>query len=124
MAPYLYVAAGGAAGSCARYWLGNHIASRYGSSFPWGTFVINVTGSLVIGAFLALALERAALDPRWRLLVAVGFCGGYTTYSTFAWETARLLQMRSFAYAALNVAGSAVASVLAVLGGMALARWR
>ena len=120
---YLLIAVGGAVGSCLRYWLGSHIASRYGTAFPWGTFVINVTGSLVIGVFLALTLERAPIDPRWRFLVAVGFCGGYTTFSTFTYETAQLLQGRGLVLAVANVVLSAVVGIAAVFGGAALSRW-
>lgn len=119
----LLIALGGAAGSVARYEVGSWIAARSGASFPWGTLGVNVTGSLVLGFFLTLALERVAVDPRWRLLVAVGFCGGYTTFSTLAWETAKLIDARSAAYAAANVGGSAVAGVVAVYAGAALARW-
>jgi CrcB protein len=119
---WLIISFGGAIGSIARYELGAWIASRWGAAFPWGTFVINVTGSLVLGFFLALATERLPLDPRWRFLVAIGFCGGYTTFSTFAYETAHLLNARDLALALANVAGSAVFSVLAVFGGAALAR--
>jgi CrcB protein len=117
------IAIGGAIGSCMRYEIGAFIARRYGTAFPWGTFVINVTGSFIIGLFLQIALERVELDPRWRFLVAVGFCGGYTTFSTFAYETTKLLQGRNLLFAAANVGGSAVAGILAAAAGMALARW-
>jgi fluoride exporter len=120
---YLIVALGSAVGGCLRYGLGGFISSRWGTAFPWGTFVINVTGSFVIGAFLTFALQRIDIDPRWRLLVAVGFCGGYTTFSTFAWETAMLLQSRELSFALGNVLGSAVAGVLGILGGARFARW-
>lgn len=120
---YLLVALGSAIGGCARYGIGGLIASRWGTAFPWSTVVINVTGSFVIGLFLTAAMERAAVDPRWRLLVAVGFCGGYTTFSTFAWETVSLLDGRNFAFAAANVSGSAIAGVAAIYAGAALARW-
>ncbi|MGH7295146.1 MAG: fluoride efflux transporter CrcB [Polyangiaceae bacterium] len=114
---------GGALGSWLRYEFGAALARRYGTAFPWGTFVINVTGSFVIGAFLTLAADRIDLDPRWRFFVAIGFCGGYTTFSTFAWETAKLLEGRSLLYAIGNVGGSAVCGVLAVVAGAATARW-
>jgi CrcB protein len=119
---WLIISVGGAIGSIARYELGAWISSRWGAAFPWGTFVLNVTGSLVIGFVLAAATERLPLDPRWRFFVAVGFCGGYTTFSTFAYETAKLLAARDIAFAVANVAGSAVAGILAVIGGAALAR--
>jgi CrcB protein len=119
---YLLVALGSALGGCLRYALSTLIAARHQSALPWGTLVINVSGSLVLGFFLAVALGRLALDPRLRLLVAVGFCGGYTTFSTFAWETATLLELRRTWLAAAYAAASALASVVAVLLGAALGR--
>jgi CrcB protein len=119
----LLIALGGALGSCTRYEVSAWVASRWGTSFPWGTFLVNVTGSLLIGAFLTFALERTAIDPRWRFFIAIGFCGGYTTFSTFAWETAKLIEGRNLFYALGNAGGSAIASVLAILVGSALARW-
>lgn len=119
---FLLVFVGGGIGSCARYGLGVFIANRLGSGFPWGTFVINSSGSFVIGLFLTAAVELVEIDPRWRLLVAVGFCGGYTTFSTFAYETAKLLEGRDLAFVLLNTVGSVVCGVLAIFGGAALAR--
>jgi CrcB protein len=114
--------AGGALGTCARYFLGVRIAQRLGAGFPWGTFAINVSGSFVIGAFMAVASERLTLDPRWRLFIATGFCGGYTTFSTFAYETVQLASGKDWALAALNVGGSVFAGLLAVVAGALLAR--
>ena len=71
----------------ARYFLSGYIARAFSTTFPYGTLLINVTGSLVLGFFLVLAGERMLLDPRWRLLVAIGFCGSYTTFSSYAFET-------------------------------------
>ena len=119
---YALIALGGALGSCARYRLGSFIASRWGTAFPWGTFAVNVTGSIVIGAFLAVAGDRLHLDPRWRFFLAIGFCGGYTTFSTFTYETAMLIEARALGYAVANVALSSLAGVLGVFGGAALAR--
>ena len=118
---YLLVALGGAVGSCARYALGGWVSARTGGTFPWGTLIVNVTGCFVIGVFLTAAVDRLVLDPRWRLLVAVGFCGGYTTFSTLAFETSKLLDARSVAFATLNVAGSFVAGIVAVRLGSAIA---
>ena len=119
---YLLVAAGSAVGGCARYAVGNLLAARVEGGFPFGTFVVNATGCFVIGFLLSWGLGRAPVDPAWRLLVATGFCGGYTTFSAFAWETVRLAEGGNLAYAAANVAGSAVAGLLAVLAGSTLAR--
>ena len=121
---YLAVAAGGALGAVARYFLGGTILSRVGSPFPTATFVINVTGSFVLGFFMTVATERAMFGQHLRLAVAVGFVGAYTTFSTFEYETLRLAEERGFVLALLNVVLSVAVGFAAVWGGMALAhRW-
>jgi len=119
----LFVAAGGAIGSVTRYLVGGWIANRFGAAFPYGTFVINVTGSFIIGFFLAFAQERAALSPYWRLFFAVGFVGGYTTFSTFEYEGIRLLQDREMLLASVYLIGSVVTGGIAVFGGIVLGSW-
>jgi CrcB protein len=119
---YLIIGIGGFLGCNARYLLGGWIAARYGTSFPYGTMVINVSGSFIIGFFLVLISERFIVHPNWRLLVAIGFLGGYTTFSTFSFETATLIQQRSFFRALVNMVGSVVLGQVAVLIGMILAR--
>ena len=89
---YLAVALGGAAGAMLRFFLGGVIISRQIAPFPLATFVINVTGSFIIGFFLTLAAEKLKIDPYIRLMVVVGFVGAYTTFSTFEYETARLVE--------------------------------
>ena len=84
---YLWIALGAVAGAIARYALSGYIARVFSSAFPYGTLIINVSGSLVLGFFLVLAGERMLLDPRWRMLVAIGFCGSYTTLSSYAFES-------------------------------------
>ena len=120
MLEVLFVAAGGAIGSVTRYLVGGWIANRFGAAFPYGTFVINVTGSFIIGFFLAFAQERAALSPYWRLFFAVGFVGGYTTFSTFEYEGIRLLQDREMLLASVYLIGSVVTGSIAVFGGIVL----
>jgi CrcB protein len=120
---YAIVALGSAVGGCARYALGGWISDRAGATFPWGTFVVNVTGCFVLGFFMTAALERLDIDPRWRLLVAVGVCGGYTTFSAFAYETSKLVAGRDYLFAGANVVSSAFAGLAAVWCGTALARW-
>ena len=110
---WLLVALGGAAGAVARYGVGAWMGSRPGEGFPWATFAINVSGSLLLGV-LARALPADAHGAR--ALLAVGFCGAYTTFSTFSAETLLLLEQRAWTTAALYVAGS----VLAGLAGAAL----
>src|SRR3982751_288240 len=119
---YLAVAAGGALGAVLRYYLGGTVLGRAAAPFPTATFVINVTGSFVLGLFLTLATERVHMSPHLRLAVAVGFVGAYTTFSTFEYETARLVEERDFIRAFLNVVLSFVVGFIAVWGGIITAR--
>jgi len=119
----LLVALGGAIGSVARYLMGGWFASRLGPAFPYGTFAINISGSFIIGLFLAFAERRASLSPYWRLFFAVGFVGGYTTFSTFEYEAVRLLQDDELLLGALYVAGSVVTGAFGVLAGIVLGSW-
>lgn len=119
----LWVGLGGFLGANARYLLGGWIAARYGSLFPYGTFVINISGSFILGFFLAFAQDRAWVQPNLRLLFAVGFVGAYTTFSTFEYESMRLLQDGEFLLAAANIFGSVTVGALAAISGMALGNW-
>ena len=89
--PYLFVAIGGALGAIARFALTSVVARRTGGYWPWGTFVVNISGCVAIGLVLAIADARADLHPGWRYLIPTGFIGAYTTFSAFEWETRRLL---------------------------------
>jgi CrcB protein len=119
---YLLVGIGGFLGANARYLLGSWIAQRYGTSFPYGTLVINVSGSFIIGFFLVLISERFVLHPNWRLFFAVGFLGAYTTFSTFSFESLALIQGGSWLLGLANVIGSVLLGLVAALIGMAVAR--
>lgn len=116
----LLVSAGAVAGANLRYGIGLLFARTAPTAFPWATFLINVTGSFVLGAFLGWAALRLP-DAGWRLLVAVGFCGAYTTFSTFSLEVYDLLRQRAVLVAAAYVAGSVVAGVAGVAAGDAVA---
>jgi CrcB protein len=122
MLAYLWVAIGGALGSVSRYWLSGFVANRYGDAFPWGTILINVTGSLVIGFFAALTGPdgRWSAAPGLRMFFMVGICGGYTTFSAFSLQTLRLLQNREWLYAGGNIALSVGLCLIAVWLGYLL----
>ncbi len=122
MSKLIVVALGGAIGAVARYWLGGLINSRLPMQFPLGTFIINVTGSFIIGFFLTLVSQRITVHPNWRLLIAVGFVGAYTTFSTFEFETLKLIEEGSVVSAALNVILSFVLGFIAVWLGVTAAR--
>jgi CrcB protein len=81
---YLWIALGAVVGASARYFLSGFIAKVFPSGFPYGTLIINITGSLLLGFFLVWTSERVLIDARWRLLIAIGFCGSYTTFSSYA----------------------------------------
>ena len=118
----LIVGFGGAAGAIARYMVGGWVQERWGPSFPYGTFVINVSGSFIIGLFATLAI-RYAWNDYWRLLIAVGFVGAYTTFSTFEYETIQLIAEGSrYKAAAVNLLGSVVAGFFAAYVGVVVAR--
>jgi CrcB protein len=121
MQKYLLIAAGGALGSMARYWVGSTIAGRLGTRFPYGTFVINITACIVIGFSLTYLGKRTGMDPAWRFLIAVGFIGAYSTFSTFEWETLSTLRSGAFALSALYAVGSLILGLAATWCGAALA---
>lgn len=119
-----WVGLGGFLGANARYWLGGWIAARWGTGFPWATFVINITGSFVLGLFVTLITERFVVlhAPTLRLLVAVGFIGAYTTFSTFEFETLELVETATWLRACANAFGSLFVGFAAVWLGVLLAR--
>jgi len=99
---WIAIAAGGALGALARYSVGTWVAARWGSNFPWGTLLINVSGSLLLGLFSAWSVRRVGLPVELRLFFAVGFCGAYTTFSTFALDTITLGQADLFSASLSN----------------------
>ena len=124
MVTYLWIAVGGALGSMARYGCSSLVARLVGETFPWGTLIINIVGSLVIGFFATLTGPdgRLLVAPDARQFVMVGICGGYTTFSSFSLQTLNLVRDGDMVGAGVNVLASVIACLLAVwLGHMGAA---
>ena len=119
----LIIALGGAIGSISRYGAQVFIYRTYPSVFPAGTFLVNLTGCLLIGIFYGLSEKGNLLTPEWRLFLTTGFCGGFTTFSTFAYENMDLIRSSDFLYTGLYIAGSVVLGIAAVFLGILLIRW-
>ena len=113
---YLLVAIGSALGGTSRYWLSGVIASRIGETFPWGTMIINITGSFAIGLFGTLTGPEGRLfvPGPWRQFFMIGVCGGYTTFSSFSLQTLALAQGGEWAKAGFNIAGSVILCLIGV----------
>jgi len=122
MINYIVVFAGGGIGSVARFVLATWIGQRWGKSFPLGTLVINITGSFLIGFLMTLMAERFLENPQWRLLLVVGGLGGYTTFSTFQYETGKLVMDGEVGYAALNMVLSVAVGFVALKLGDVVAK--
>ena len=118
---YIMIMLGGAAGSLARFLVGSAIMNRVAGRFPFGTIFINLTGSFLIGFTMTLLTERLNPHPNWRFLLVVGFLGGYTTFSSFEYETLALVREGSHWLGLLNAIGSVALGYLAVWWGAAVA---
>jgi CrcB protein len=115
------VALGAGVGGVSRYLLASAIQQRAGTSFPWGTFVVNVSGSLLLGFLIRYALATPSLSVEMRALLTTGFCGGYTTFSTYSYETATLLEDGQYSRAGLYAVASVLLSLAGTVAGFALA---
>jgi CrcB protein len=118
----LLISIGAMLGANARYWISDWVAQRWGTAFPYGTFLVNVTGSLLIGIFISLTTERLIIDPRWRFLFVVGFLGAYTTFSTYTLECMNLFERGQWLLGLLDALGSVAVGLIAVGAGMFLGR--
>jgi fluoride exporter len=118
----VWVALGGALGASTRYGIGAWVVARLGAGFPFHTLLINVTGSLAIGALVVLLTERLVADPAWRLLLVVGFLGGYTTFSSYTFEALALLEEGDWLPAVWYVLGSNGLGLVAAYIGVVLVR--
>ncbi len=120
---YLFIGLGGFLGANARYLVSGWAASRWGAAFPFGTLIVNITGSLLLGFFLTLTTGQVPVDPRWRSFFAIGFLGAYTTFSTYAFESASFLTGGDGWLALVNfLSNNGIGLIGALLGAM-LARW-
>lgn len=120
---YLLIGVGGGAGSIARYLAANAIVTRWNSRFPWGTLVVNVTGCFLIGILMTIFSKRFPFDTQWRPLLVIGFLGGYTTFSSFEWETYASVRAGFGWMGLLNVAASVMLGYGAVwLGSLLVER--
>ncbi len=116
----LIVGLGGAMGSIARYLSQKYIYEWHPHPFPFGTFFVNIFGCFLIGVFYGLAEKGNILTPEWRLFLTTGLCGGFTTFSSFAFENFVLLKAGDFLYFGLYTAGSVILGIAAAFGGVAL----
>lgn len=122
MQTVLLISIGAIIGANLRYFLAQYVTARAGSAFPFGTLIINISASFILGFFLIWTTERVLADPRWRVFVAVGFCATYSTYSSYAFETFALFERGAFWLALWNILGTNVVCFIAVALGAALAR--
>ena len=122
MYPWLAIVCGGATGALARYGVDALVASWLGRAFPYGTLLINVTGSFLIGIAYVYVIEHSAIHPLWRHVLMVGFLGAYTTFSTFSLESIRLLEQGELLAAGVYVISSVLVCLLATWLGLHLAR--
>lgn len=121
MQTFLFISLGAMVGANLRYLVGQYVAKLIPSSLPYGTLLINASGSFILALFLVWTTERVFADPRWRLIIAIGFCGGFTTFSSYAYETFALFEsgqwltcgMNVLANNALCLAGTALGAMLA-----------
>jgi CrcB protein len=116
------IAVAGAGGALARYGLEGVVSRRFPAAFPWGTFVINVSGAFVLGLLFTLFTERVRVSPWMRSTITIGFLGAYTTFSTLSLETFRLLEDGAVGLGLANALGSLVAGLVAVYAGVVLGR--
>ena len=122
MKDFLAISLAAIVGANLRYLLSRFAAREFGAVFPYGTLAINIVGSFIVGFFIIWTTERALVDPRWRLLVVVGFCGSFTTFSSYAFETVSYLEQGQWALMLTNILSNNLLCLVAVLAGLALAR--
>jgi fluoride exporter len=119
---FLAISVAAIIGANLRYLLSRFAAREFGAVFPYGTLIINIVGSFIVGLFVIWTTERALVDPRWRLLVVVGFCGSFTTFSSYAFETMSFFEQGQWDLMLANFLGNNLLCLGGALAGMAVAR--
>jgi fluoride exporter len=119
---FLIISLGAVVGANARYLISRYAAKLLGPVFPYGTLFINLSGSLIVGFFVIWTTERVFIDPRWRLLVIIGFCGSFTTFSSYAYESMAYFEQGQWLLMWTNILTNNLLCLLSVVAGMALAR--
>ena len=122
MQTFIIISLGAILGANCRYWVGGWAAQRFGTGFPFGNLIINLSGSFLLGFFLTLVTDRFLVDARWRLLLAIGFFGSYTTFSSYAYESVSLILSGQSLAGLLNLFGSSLLGGITVLLGIWLGR--
>jgi len=122
MKTFLLISLGAILGANLRYWVGGWAANRFGTTFPYGTLIINVTGSLILGFLMTLLTDRFLVDPRWRIFFAIGFLGAYTTFSTYTYESVNMILKGQVWLGLVNLFGSSILGATAMLAGILLGK--
>lgn len=122
MNDFLAISIAAVLGANLRFVLSRLAAREFGPAFPYGTLIINIVGSFIVGLFVIWTTERVMVDPRWRLLVVVGFCGSFTTFSSYAFETMSFFEQGQWALMLANIFGNNLLCLAGALAGMAVAR--
>jgi CrcB protein len=118
----LWISIGAILGVNLRYWVGDWAAQRFGSGFPYGTLIINLTGSFLLGLVVSMTMEHFIIDPRLRIFIIVGFLGSYTTFSTYAYESIALISLGQWGWGIFNLLGSSLLGALFALLGIWLSK--
>jgi CrcB protein len=119
---FLAISVAAIVGANLRYLISRLAVKEFGPVFPYGTLIINIVGSFIVGLFVIWTTERVLIDPRWRLLVVVGFCGSFTTFSSYAFESMALFEQGQWALMLANVFANNILCLAGALAGMAVAR--
>ncbi len=119
---FILISLGAVLGANARYWITDWAAQKWGSDFAFGTLILNISGSLLLGLFITLAADKLFVDPRWRMFFAVGFLGAYTTFSTYTLESFNMMSAGNWHLGLINLFGSSIIGWLAVGVGVLLGK--